>query len=138
MWMATDLDEVFAAVRSLLEPYAAKPAFIVSDRPKKYALSSATKADRAGKPLFIACAQVNKNYVSYHLMPIYMSPALQAAVSPALKKRMHGKACFNFTSTERSQLRELADLTKQGIAYFKHVKLPWEHGKPRPAVRRKG
>src|SRR4051812_24691093 len=116
MRMATDFDDVFAALRSVLESYAAKPAFIVSDRPNKYVLSSATKADRTGKPLFIACAQVNKNYVSYHLMPIYMNPALQAAVSPALKKRMQGKACFNFTSTEPAQLRELASLTKRGIA----------------------
>jgi len=136
--MAVDFDDVFAALRSVLDPYAAKPAFIVSDRPNKYVLSSATKSDRAGKPLFIACAQVNKNSVSYRLMPIYMNPVLQAAVSPALKKRMQGKACFNFTSIEPSQVRELADLTKRGVAYFKNVKLSWEHAKPRPVTRRKG
>ena len=126
-------EPVFAALRSILEPYAAKSGFVISEAPGKYQLSSSTKTDRAGKPLFIAAVQVNKSYVSYHLMPIYMNPALHAAVSPALKRRMQGKACFNFTAVDRDQVKELAALTQRGVVFFRDVKLPWE----KPTVRQK-
>ena len=94
----------------------------------RYQLSSSTKGDRAGRPLFIAAVEVNKRYVSYHLMPIYMNPALQATISPELKKRMQGKSCFNFTSVDSQQLKDLEQLTRNAIDSFKNVKLPWSSG----------
>jgi len=30
--------------------------------------------------------RMGKNYVSYHLMPVYMNPALQKHISPELKR----------------------------------------------------
>ena len=52
------------------------------------------------KPMWFGSVQPMKNYVSYHLMPVYMNPVLQAKISPALKKRMQGKACFNFKAPD--------------------------------------
>jgi hypothetical protein len=46
-------------------------------------------------------------------------------VSPELKKRMQGKACFNFSSVDATQLKELSALTKIGIDGFKDLDLPW-------------
>ena len=57
--------------------------------------------------------------------PVYMKPELLESVPPSLKKRMQGKACFNFTTVDRDQLKELAAVTKTGIAAFRDVKLPW-------------
>jgi hypothetical protein len=81
--------------------------------------------DRSGRPLFVAAVQVKKTYVSYHLMPVYAVPDLLKALSPSLKKRMQGKACFNFTTIDAQHTRELGALTKSGIAAFNKVKLPW-------------
>jgi hypothetical protein len=50
-------------------------------------------------------------------------------MSPGLKKRMQGKACFNFTTIEPEQARELAKLTQAGIKAFKNVKVPWAGNK---------
>jgi hypothetical protein len=129
--------EVFTALRALLEPYAERAGFLSSASSDRYQLLSATKTDRVGKPLFIAAVHLNRKYVSYHLMPIYMNPTLQAAVSPELKKRMRGKSCFNFTTIDRPQLAELRELTKRGIASFKTVKLPWEE-RPGTKTRARG
>jgi hypothetical protein len=126
-------DEVFTTLRAILEPYAARAAFIAADQPGKFVLSSSTKHDRAGRPLFIASVQVGKSYVSFHLLPLYMNPTLTQTVPPALKKRMQGKACFNFTVVDRTQVKELTDLTKRGIASFKDLQLPWEEKKRVPA-----
>ena len=67
-------------------------------------------------------------------MPIYMNPALMKSVSPALKKRMQGKACFNFTTLAPGQAQDLADLTRIVIAAHRDLKLPWVDAR-KPAVK---
>jgi hypothetical protein len=114
----------FAALRGILEPHAKRLAVTV-DEPGHFALASPTMRDRVGRPLFCAAVQINKNYVSYHLMPVYGNEALRNSLSPALRKRMQGKSCFNFTTVEPGQLKELAAVTKKGIAGFKNLNLPW-------------
>ena len=51
-------------------------------------------------------------------MSAYACPELLRGMSPALKKRMQGKACFNFTSPDPALLGELAELTDAGIERF--------------------
>jgi hypothetical protein len=58
---------------------------------------------------------VKKRYVSYHLMPVYVNPALLDGLSPALKARMQGKSCFNFTKVDPALFEELAALTQAGF-----------------------
>ena len=116
--------DTFAALRAILEPHAKQMAVTV-DEPGHYQLASPTMTDRIGRPLFCASVQVNRNYVSYHLMPVYGNKALRNSLSPSLRKRMQGKSCFNFTTVEPGQLKELAAVTKKGIAGFKNLKLPW-------------
>jgi len=79
--------------------------------------------DRIGRPLFVAAVQTRKNYVSYHLMPM-CAPQMLKTVSPALKKRMQGKSCFNFTTIDSALSAELGQLTRSGIKGFRKIKLP--------------
>ncbi len=116
--------DTFAALRAILAPHA-KRMTVTVDEPGHYQLASPTMTDRIGRPLFCASVQVNKNYVSYHLMPVYGNKPLRDNLSPSLRKRMHGKSCFNFTTVEPGQLEELAAVTKKGIADFKNLKLLW-------------
>lgn len=68
-----------------------------------------------GKRLWFGGVQTKKNYVSYHLMPVYVNPELLAGISAALKKRMQGKSCFNFKVIDRELFEELVDLTKSSL-----------------------
>ena len=119
-------DATFTTLRGLLTPHA-KDLLVQVDQPGDYRLCSRTMKDRLGRPLFVAAVQIRKNYVSYHLMPVYAVPQLLKEISPALKKRMQGKSCFNFTTIEPELVKELSALTNTGIAAFKRVKLPWAH-----------
>ena len=123
---SADFGDVFDALRGVLVPYATRPGFAFEERKGVCQISSTTRHDRTGRPLFIASAKVNKNSVSYHLMPLYMNPALKNAIPPALQKRLQGKACFNFTAVDSTALKDLARLTKKGIDSFKTLQLPWE------------
>ena len=116
--------ETFAALRAILEPHTTKLQVVV-DTPKDFQVASRTLTDRTGRPLFVAAVQIKKNYVSFHLMPIYAVPGLRDRVSASLAARMQGKACFNFRTIEAAQVKELAGLTRKGIREFEKVQLPW-------------
>jgi hypothetical protein len=117
-------DETFATLRGVLERHANRLTVQV-DEPGNYQLALRTRTDRTGRPLFVAAVQTKKNYVSFHLMPVYACPELLEELSPSLRKRMQGKACFNFTTIDPTHVKELSAITKKGIARFENVKVPW-------------
>jgi hypothetical protein len=65
-------------------------------------------------PMWFGAVEVRKHYVSYHLMPVYGRPSMLEGLSPELRKRMQGKACFNFKSLDRELFDELERLTRKG------------------------
>jgi len=115
--MAADFDATFAALREILRPYA-RNMIVVHDTPDNYYLDSKYTAPN-GHPLFFGAVRKGKSYVSFHLIPVYMFPDLLTELSPAMKKRMQGKSCFNFKSVSEEQLAELRELTKRGAARAK-------------------
>ena len=116
--------DTFATLRAILKRHGGR-LIATSDTPSEFMLALRDRVDRAGRPLAVAGVQVRKNYVSYHLMPVYADPALLKTISPALKKRMQGKSCFNFTSIDAGLAAELSALTKDGIARYRKMPLPW-------------
>jgi hypothetical protein len=91
---------------------------VQADTPGNYYLN-VPHVEKYGKELMFGAAQIKKNYVSYHLFPVYMYPDLLDGISPNLKKRMQGKACFNFTAIDEDLLAELAALTQKGAERFR-------------------
>jgi hypothetical protein len=75
-----------------------------------------------GKPLYFAGIRTGKNYVSFHLLSLYYCPELLKGISPALKKRNQGKACFNFTAIDPECFAELSRLIAEGLKIFKTEK----------------
>lgn len=82
----------------------------------------ATETSR-GREVWFGAVGPRKNYVSFHLMPVYAFPDLLKSISPALKKRMQGKSCFSFKEVDEELFDELAKLTEQGYKRFKAEKL---------------
>lgn len=70
------------------------------------------------KPLFFGSVQIKKNYVSYHLMPVYVNPSLLDTMSAGLKKHMQGKSCFNFKAVEKNLFEELDALTEACYQFY--------------------
>ncbi len=111
-----ELPSVFAALRPLLTPYA--PGFtVVRDTTGSFSLDTKHVMPNR-KQLFFGAVEINKSYVSFHLMPVYVFPELLASVSPALRTRLKGKSCFTFTRVDPSLLKELAALVAAGYARY--------------------
>lgn len=114
-----DFDAALAGLEKILTPYGKK---LTLKRSPRYGLvASGEPTKRYPDGMMFAAAAPMKNYVSYHLMPVYMSAELQAAMSPALKARMQGKSCFNFTAPDPVLFKELEDLTRRGYEGFRKL-----------------
>jgi hypothetical protein len=113
----------FTAVFDVLKPVLAKHAnrlAVKVDTPIEYTLVAKCPSpfpQHKGQPLYFGMVKLGKAYVSYHLVPVYMNPALEKSIPPALKKRMQGKACFNFKTAPEPEL--VADLTRLTAAALK-------------------
>ena len=108
-------EEVFAALKPIFTKYAGSLAVQI-DKPGEYYLETKTAVHK-GHRLQFGGVKIGKAYVSFHLMPIYMCPVLQASLSSGLRARMQGKACFNFKSGPEPEL--IADLKAVTEAGFK-------------------
>jgi hypothetical protein len=99
----------------MLAKYA-KYLSVKMDTPRNYVLASRSASpfpQHKGQPLDFAYIRIGKAYVSFHLMALYLAPI---PMSPALKKRMHGKTCFNFESVPApALLDDLKRLTEAGF-----------------------
>lgn len=113
--------EAFTALRRILAARA-KGLKVTADGPKGYSVNTPF-SPKWKKELFFGGVQVTKNYVSFHLFPVYMYPDLLGGVSDALKGRMQGKSCFNFRAPDPVLFAELAALAKLGLERMKAEKL---------------
>ncbi len=105
---------LFERFKGMLAPYA-KEMYVSADTSQWFGVDMAPEAERDPSTWFGA-TRVGKRYVSYYLMPVYVKPDLLDDVSPALRKRMQGKSCFNFAKVDEALLSELEDLTNRGYA----------------------
>jgi hypothetical protein len=115
---AVDLRATYRALRRIIAPYESSFA-VVKATPTAFYLASKTAKTRSGAPVWFGGVQIMKNYVSFHLIPIYADPSLEKTLSPVLRKRMQGKSCFNFTTLDPSQRDELTALTRKGFESFR-------------------
>lgn len=107
---------VFSALRSILAAHA-DWLNVTNDSPDDFYANS-LRLRYKGNPVMFGAVRKGKNYVSFHFMPVYMSAELQQKISSGLKKRMQGKACFNFKSVDEELFRQLTELTAAGLECF--------------------
>ncbi len=111
--------DTFESLKSILAEYADEMVF-VKNEPDDFHLD--TKYTMKNKQLmFFGAVRITKNYVSYHLMPVYVFSELLSGISPDLKRRMQGKSCFNFKTPDQELFKELAELTVAGYRRYKEA-----------------
>jgi hypothetical protein len=108
-----DLVEVFGRLRAIMSEHA-RDLDVVADGPADYRLNT-RHVRKDGYVLMFGAVEIKKRYVSYHLMPVYMAPPEVLPISDQLRRRMQGKACFNFTMVDEGLLSELSELTRRAV-----------------------
>lgn len=114
----TVLDAVDQRLKAILRDQAER-LVITKDGPAGMALEV---PGLESKPWgYVAGTRVGKRYVSFYLMPVYVSPDLVASISPELRRRKQGKACFNFAKVDEPLLAELASVAARVIPGYRTV-----------------
>jgi hypothetical protein len=107
--MPTDFPGAFRALRDILRKHA-EGLVVLNDSPTDYTVASPALGPN-GKPMWFGSVQSRKSAVSYHLMPLYFNPKLEATIAPELLPRKQGKTCFNFQRPDLSLFSHLDELT---------------------------
>lgn len=131
----SDTSETVAGLRAILTPYASQ-MIVTADGPNGFSLDTRHILPNK-QPLFFGSVKVQKNYVSFYLMPVYVFPEILSGISENLRKRMQGKSCFNFRQVDPDLFNELAALTRAGFERYQAAgyinpaaKQPWAGGTP--------
>jgi hypothetical protein len=111
---AKHFDVVYSRLSEMLLRHKDKLSVAI-EKPGEFWMA-VTGATYRGKPLVFAGVRMGKNYVSYHLMSVYMR---KVEMSAELKKRLQGKACFNFAAVDEKLFRELDRLTELGLKDYR-------------------
>jgi hypothetical protein len=130
------LTPVFGRLREIFAPHI-PPLVVTNDAPGNYSLD-APRPDVPAPRRYFGGVRLTKNYVSFYLMPVYAQSALQDAISPALRKRMQGKSCFNFVGVDEPLFQELTQLTARSAGDFRMYDVAPGHRKRRKSQRRNG
>ena len=120
---ARDFAAVAARLREILLPYRDLFA-ITRDEPGAMTVEVRGREGQPGG--YFAGIRSGKRYISYYLMSVYAFPDQLDGLSPELRRRMQGKACFNFTKVDEALMTELAELTARGAERW------GPHGPPIP------
>jgi hypothetical protein len=107
-----DLQPVEARLRRIFDPYRDRLT-VSKDGPDGMYLEL---PGYEGQPWgYVGGTRLGRRYASFYLMGVYGSPDLLDSVSPALRRRMQGKSCFNFTTIDEGLLAELEALTAKSV-----------------------
>lgn len=111
-----DLKPVYDALVKIMKKHE-KNFKVSTDHKSNYSLTGPL-SEKFKKELWYGGVQIKKNYVSYHLMPVYMYSDLVKEIPDSLIKRMQGKSCFNFKEVDKNLFNQLAELTDKSYKTF--------------------
>ena len=80
-------------------------------------------AGRQRDALWFISALVQKGYVGFYYMPIYMNDPMKKKFSPEFIKCLRGKACFHITKNDPVIMADIKKAIK--IGYDAYVQRGW-------------
>lgn len=116
MTTTNNYQKIYDRLKKNLKKYEEKFT-VLSNTNNNYSLEG-TYSERFEKNLWFGGVEIRKNYVSYHLMPVYMYKELSQTVPESLKKRMQGKSCFNFNTYSEELFNEIEKFTDKCYKEF--------------------
>jgi len=120
----TDFPGIFARIRKQLLPYSKKMDLRVDKEGNfhLYIVNDIELAGRMFKEVYFGGIAIKKTMVSFYFFPIYTHPQ-HFSIPAAIQKNLKGKSCFNFKKLDDVQEKAIAELLKEGAAFYKKLKI---------------
>jgi len=117
---------IFEAIKKLLAPYEKGHLRMWDEKGGQVVLISDKEVVIAGRKreqLWFASALVQKGYVGFYYMPVYMNEPVRRLLPPDLLKCLKGKACFHIKKNDPLLLGQIGEALK--IGYDDYKKKGW-------------
>ena len=122
-----ELVKIFDAIKKMMLPYDKKGTLILHAATGGQAnLVSHKPLEIEGRKrteMWFVSTLIQKGYVGFHYLPIYMNPSMGELFSPAFMKCLKGKACFHIKKNDPEILAEVQKAIK--IGYEAYQKRGW-------------
>jgi hypothetical protein len=118
------LAELFQELSRLLEPYAKGSLEKHGGSGGKLALISNKEVEIGGRKrenLWFVSLLVQKGYVGFYFMPVYMNPAVRIKIKPELLKCLKGKACFHIKKRDPLIFEQIREALEIGHKAYKDL-----------------
>lgn len=121
------LEEVFDELHQLLSGYSpplkTKSGTVRGKKDLHLAIPKPVVVPGAyqGKPVEVDLAAIilQKGYVGFYFMPIYVEPGLKQRLSPSLTKLLKGKTCFHIKQLDEDLLAQVKSALDEGLKNYK-------------------
>lgn len=116
----TDLPAVFSELKSLLQGYA-PPLTPKMDTERSFDLWSVKDLvieGRKRKEVFFAGLIIQKSYVGFYFMPVYVESEMKALFPPELLRHLKGKSCFHIKALTPELHEQIRAVLQAGFALY--------------------
>ncbi|HRW69470.1 hypothetical protein [Lentimicrobium sp.] len=121
MKATTDLTLIFNHLRSLMKPYETGSVKARVDEEKRYDLWSEKKVVIEGRKrndVYFAGLVIQRNYVGFYYMPVFVDEDLKAVFKPELLKLLKGKSCFHVKKMDDQLSEQISDALRSGYDLY--------------------
>ena len=121
METSTDLNQIFASLKELLQAY--RPPLVASvEDVKRFDLVSIKDLvieGRKRKEVYFASIIIQKDYVGLYYMPVYSDPEMKTLFQPQLLALLKGKSCFHIKRLDDQLRDQILTALEDGFKLYK-------------------
>lgn len=116
----SDLKQIFDQLKPLLEEY--RPPLTAKMETERYfdlwSFKELVIADRNRKEVFFAGLIIQKAYVGFYFMPVYVEKEIKTLFPPELLRLLKGKSCFYIKRLTPELLGQIRVTLKVGYQLY--------------------
>ncbi len=119
-----ELIPLFNDLRNILKPYS-KYFNSVVEVEGAYHLKSDIDIEIEGrkkKEMYFASLLIQKNYVGFYFMPVYIDTTIKNSLSPQLLSLLKGKSCFYIKKLDDQLKSDMVNALEIGLRMYKDYK----------------
>lgn len=116
----SDLKQIFDSLKPLLEKY--RPPLAAKTENERYfdlwSFKDLEIEGRKRKEVFFAGLIIQKDYVGFYYMPVYVDGEIKQLFPPNLLKLLKGKSCFHIRKLSPELMADLDRALQLGFARY--------------------
>lgn len=108
---------IFDEIKNMLAPYEKGTMKLLAESKGNVVLVSKKPVEILGRKrdeLWFASALIQKGYVGFYYMPVYMDSEIRKLIKPGLLKCLKGRACFHIKKFDKEIFSQINDALKIG------------------------